>query len=274
MIEMAARKSQKALLQKLEEYGDSILDEDNQSKTSKKNKKKPKQNNVPQCDVQSNQTPITKKKLNKKQRKLLKRRQNGDLEKQKRTPMNKKMKWLKEALRSEGLMDVEKTGRVGEEVKVEKKRKQEPEVIVFEDPAKKRKKARRNEDEDGEPETANHFNMNTARFEVRKLGISGFGGEKKSEARVSLLISLGAKPPRNKSYTNYKEFQQKRKADMDAEKQRRLEEQVPGEKLPKLKSQKRPREKSDTANIDGQIGYYKRGVQFINKESLQKLKTS
>ncbi|XP_067662281.1 uncharacterized protein C1orf131-like [Haliotis asinina] len=271
---MAAKKSQKALLQKLEEYGDSILHEGNQSQKSKKIKKKQKQSDVSQLDALSNQTPIKKKKLNKKQRKLLKRQHSADQEKQKTRPMSKKMKWLKEALGGEGLMDVEKTGkgRGDEEVNVEKKRKHEPEVIVFEDPAKKQKKVRKEMEGDTEADTANHFNMNTARFEVRKLGISGFGGEKKSEARVSLLISLGAKPPRNKSYTNYKEFQQKRKADMDAERQRRLEEQVPGEKLPKRKSQKRPGEKGDT--IDGQIGYYKNGVQFISKESLQKLKSS
>lgn len=37
------------------------------------------------------------------------------------------------------------------------------------------------------------FNLEQARFEVRKLGIKGFHGNEKEEAMTALLVKLGAK---------------------------------------------------------------------------------
>ena len=49
------------------------------------------------------------------------------------------------------------------------------------------KYTRRDGNTDGE------FDMNRARYEVRKFGIKGFQGSKKDEAMVALLVQLGAK---------------------------------------------------------------------------------
>ncbi|XP_066152202.1 uncharacterized protein C1orf131 [Euwallacea fornicatus] len=49
------------------------------------------------------------------------------------------------------------------------------------------------------------FNLQKAKYEVIKLGMSGFDSVKKEEAKIQQLIKLGAKPPKNKC-KNYKEL--------------------------------------------------------------------
>ena len=61
-------------------------------------------------------------------------------------------------------------------------------------------------DDDSDIEKA----FNKAKHEVFRFGMDGFDKRKKQETRIALLVSLGAKPPKNKN-KNYKEFQVERK---------------------------------------------------------------
>lgn len=40
--------------------------------------------------------------------------------------------------------------------------------------------------------------LKQVRYDVFKLGMTGFHKEKREDARIALAIKLGAKPPRNK----------------------------------------------------------------------------
>nr|CAD7203590.1 unnamed protein product [Timema douglasi] len=59
------------------------------------------------------------------------------------------------------------------------------------------------------------IDMKRVRYEVFKFAMSGYNPEKKEEAKVSLAIKLGARPPKNK-YHNYKELK-KMKEDKEKE---------------------------------------------------------
>ncbi|XP_014488147.1 PREDICTED: uncharacterized protein C1orf131 homolog [Dinoponera quadriceps] len=54
--------------------------------------------------------------------------------------------------------------------------------------------------------------MKRARFDVIKLGMSGFGKEKARKTKIELAVSLGAVPPKNKRM-NYKKLKLRRKTD-------------------------------------------------------------
>ena len=49
-----------------------------------------------------------------------------------------------------------------------------------------------------QPEALDEKQLKRVRYDVFKLGMSGFHKEKKEDTRVALAIKLGAKPPRNK----------------------------------------------------------------------------
>lgn len=151
--------------------------------------------------------------------------------------------------------------------------KKKPEVVVFAEPGKKRKKDnvqseskeltyKNDNDDEDKPE----FDLKRARFEVRKFGIKGFHGDQKKEAMTALLVKLGAKPPKNK-YHNYKEYQDIRKKEMETQKDKREIDRGLGYKTTN-RNKNRKREKNDVGFVDGQVGKYKSGVQFVRKNDL------
>lgn len=151
--------------------------------------------------------------------------------------------------------------------------KKKPEVVVFEEPRKKRKKDKvQSQSEeltfnnDNDSEDKPEFDLKRARFEVRKFGMKGFQGDQKDEAMTALLVKLGAKPPKNKYY-NYKEFQEIRKKEMVAQKDKREIDRGLGYKTANRNKNKK-REKNDVGFVDGQVGKYKSGVQFVRKNDL------
>lgn len=117
----------------------------------------------------------------------------------------------------------------------------DPVVIKFIDPSRKRKKTELDEnktdEESAHARTSSSsrlaIDMKRARFDVKKLGISGFEKSKKLQQEIQLAISLGAHKPKNKHF-NVKEAKK-----IAEEKKRSLEERKKNEpkleKMPKLK---------------------------------------
>ncbi|XP_005100841.1 uncharacterized protein LOC101849775 [Aplysia californica] len=158
------------------------------------------------------------------------------------------------------------------------------EVVVFDNPEKKRKqrsgdvppqgmgrKATDKYHKDGpsasrEPKVR-VFDQRSAKHEIRKLGIYGFDKKKKDDAMVDLLVELGAKRPKGKRY-HIQEYQKILKQKKEEEKEREEMERRAGIKKKKEKV-KRKRDKDDLLNfVDGQAGFFKDGVQFV--KSLRK----
>ncbi|ENN78039.1 uncharacterized protein C1orf131 homolog [Dendroctonus ponderosae] len=100
------------------------------------------------------------------------------------------------------------------------------------------------------------FNMRKAKYEIMKFGMSGFDPEKKEEAKIRQLISLGAKPPKNK-YKNYKQLMAERKLEKQKQeseqKFQQLGKNVVGKSTAKGKSFDRKRRKEGILDIYGKI---------------------
>ncbi|KAG5885579.1 hypothetical protein JTB14_003777 [Gonioctena quinquepunctata] len=132
-------------------------------------------------------------------------------------------------------------------------------TVVFE--SYKSKKSRRQPiNTDGKPaaEEENVFNIRQAKQEVVKFGMSGFDPQKKEEAKINLLIKLGAKPPKNKS-KNYKLLQAERKIEKEKQATRLSFQQLGKNQLGKSNAKgksfdrKRRKEKGDILSIYGRV---------------------
>jgi len=158
------------------------------------------------------------------------------------------------------------------------KPKKPVEVVVFNNPAKRKP---REDNEDGTFKGGKHarsklkkpekkekgppiFDQKQAQHMIRQLGIHGFDKKQKDEAMVDLLVELGAKRPKGKKY-HIQEYQKIQKQKKEEEREREEMERRAGIKKKKNKDgDKRKRDKDDLVNfVDGQVGYYKDGVQFI-----------
>ncbi|XP_050502676.1 uncharacterized protein LOC126881971 [Diabrotica virgifera virgifera] len=85
------------------------------------------------------------------------------------------------------------------------------ESVVFESYKSAKKAKKSTEDSNAkEIDGKNELNMKEAKHEIIKLGMSGLNSKKKEEAKINLLIQLGAKPPKRKN-KNYKELCMERK---------------------------------------------------------------
>lgn len=161
------------------------------------------------------------------------------------------------------------------------KRKKQKEVLVL-DYAKKRgaNKKRKLEDEkqeevevpaeDPKAETMDEKQLKQVRYDVFKLGMTGFHKEKREESRVALAIKLGAKPPRNKA-VNYKKLIEMKKEEKKKEAAEREMKLKLGMKVPKpFKKKDKPPVKAAAS----QIGRYKHGVQVISRRDIAKVNKS
>ncbi|CAG9823094.1 unnamed protein product [Phaedon cochleariae] len=102
------------------------------------------------------------------------------------------------------------------------------------------------------------FDIKRAKQEVIKFGTSGFDSQKKEEAKINLLIKLGAKPPKNKNQ-NYKllltEKKKKKEAELKLETFQQLGKNKFGKSNAKGKSfdRKRRKGKGDLLDIYGKV---------------------
>ena len=67
------------------------------------------------------------------------------------------------------------------------------EVVVFEDPGKRRVKKKQDADESAGPAGDSAFDWHRARYEVFRFGITGLEDKKQTNAKVSLAVKLVAK---------------------------------------------------------------------------------
>jgi len=106
-----------------------------------------------------------------------------------------------------------------------------PEVVVFKDPAKRKKGSKKEgivnkSNKNIQPEDVNdgdkdEISMKQARFDVFKFGIRGLDKDGQHEARVALALKLGAKPEKKicKPYAEYKMEVQHRKEEIQKQKE-------------------------------------------------------
>lgn len=82
-----------------------------------------------------------------------------------------------------------------------------------------------NDEAPSDPRKQQQLEMKRARYDVIKFGMSGFDKKEALKAKMSLAISLGAKPPRNRRL-NYKDLKNERAE--QKEKSRKLESHSSG----------------------------------------------
>nr|XP_053638253.1 uncharacterized protein LOC128692929 isoform X1 [Cherax quadricarinatus]XP_053638254.1 uncharacterized protein LOC128692929 isoform X1 [Cherax quadricarinatus]XP_053638255.1 uncharacterized protein LOC128692929 isoform X1 [Cherax quadricarinatus] len=111
--------------------------------------------------------------------------------------------------------------------------------------------------------------LKRARYDVFKLGMSGFHKEKKEDTRVALAIKLGAKPPKNKA-VSYKDLFKMKKE----EKQKKLDELDTQKRLgwKVTKSSKcKPKDNKKVKGLSLKLGTYRDGVQVLSKKDIAKI---
>ncbi|XP_069741193.1 uncharacterized protein C1orf131 homolog isoform X1 [Narcine bancroftii] len=110
------------------------------------------------------------------------------------------------------------------------------------------------------------FNLERARMEVHKFGITGYKKEEQRIMEQQRAIALGAKPAK-REYVNYKIYQEIMKQKVTAK-------QI--KKNSKLALQKERREERRNKKLDsvlsGQLGRFKNGVLVLGEKDIKKLK--
>lgn len=141
-------------------------------------------------------------------------------------------------------------------------------VVVYERPKSKKREEKKMDfiDNVGDSSTP-LIDLKSARLDVQKFGIKGFSDEKKDAAMESLLVKLGAKPKKNKAY-NYKEYQAMVQRQKVEEREKRELDRKLGYKV-KRKVVAQKKDRNDVGRVDGQVGKYKHGVQFVTRKDLQ-----
>ncbi|XP_060907624.1 uncharacterized protein C1orf131 homolog [Labrus mixtus] len=152
------------------------------------------------------------------------------------------------------------------------------EVVTFQDPKKKPKQTPvpekqpalqiTEEKESSQPE---ELNLEKARLEVHRFGITGYKKEQQRGFEQDRAVMLGARPPK-KDYVNYKVLQQQIK-----EKKQKVKEDVQPD-LKKKKKHSNQRDKSKKVSSgsgtapSGQVGRFKNGMLVLSSKEIQKIK--
>lgn len=259
------------LLKRLDAYGESVMDNKDYEDRVKRARKFKKRKMVSEDEGESSEN-VTKRKKRKK-KKLAKeneRSSNGkneaEVEQPKFTGKEKRKQELKEKL---GLADMD----TGLEKCPDLKEKEEmtssdSKVVVYQRPKSKKKQEKKiDSGENSEDTSGSVIDLKSARLDVQKFGIKGFSEDKKDTAMEALLVKLGAKPKKNKAY-NYKEYQEIVKRQKVEEREKRELDRKLGYKV-KKKIMARKKDRNDVGRVDGQVGKYKHGVQFVTKKDLQ-----
>ncbi|CAF4686405.1 unnamed protein product, partial [Rotaria sp. Silwood2] len=140
---------------------------------------------------------------------------------------------------------------------LEEKSKPTVETIVFQDPKKKKKKLNKSDTSSSISQQKENveFDLEKARFDVHKFGIKGFEKSKYEDARVTLAVSLGAKPPKRK-FINYRELIEQNRAKRAKEKEEEENARLLGDifhKSPHTKQKSYQRSKQKRIN-EGDVG--------------------
>ncbi|KAI1298183.1 Uncharacterized protein HDE_04327 [Halotydeus destructor] len=153
---------------------------------------------------------------------------------------------------------------------MDKKKRPEPEVVVFQTYKSKRKPGTT---EEKSSDSTKQFDFKRARHEVFRFGMSGMEKEDKVSANEALLIRLGAKPEKKRP-VNYKVLMEQRKA----ERKQEIEEKeqgnvrfkgtgIAGSSRAKVVKKRNPN--APRGGIDYQVGKFKDGVLKVKKHQLK-----
>lgn len=262
---------QEELLKRLDAYGESVMDNKDYEERMKRAKKFKKRKIVIEDEVDFSENAKRRKKRKKKKLAA----ENGssssgkneeEVEQPKVTGKEKRKQELKEEL---GLDDID-TGLEKYQCSKEKDEmtSSDSKVVVYQKPKSKKTELKKMDSgEILEEASGSVIDLKSARLDVQKFGIKGFSEDKKDAAMEALLVKLGAKPKKNKAY-NYKEYQEIVKRQKVEEREKRELDRKLGYKVKrKIVAQKKDR--NDVGRMDGQVGKYKHGVQFVTKKDLQ-----
>ncbi|XP_003473540.1 uncharacterized protein C1orf131 homolog isoform X1 [Cavia porcellus] len=165
--------------------------------------------------------------------------------------------------------------------------KEQVEVVEFHSRNKKRK-PKPDQDECIKTKTSVHekdadiqeFNLEKARLEVHRFGITGYGKGKERVLERERAIMLGAKPPKN-SYVNYKVLQNQLKEKKAAqEEEKRVARDADIFKKRRRGQEDRKSKKKRTApsilssGRVGQVGKFKNGTLILSPFDIKKINSS
>ncbi|XP_054830486.1 uncharacterized protein C1orf131 homolog isoform X2 [Eublepharis macularius] len=151
-------------------------------------------------------------------------------------------------------------------------RKKKPKRGISEDYSSKAMKTIQEKNVDGQG-----FNLEKARLEVHRFGITGFEKKEQRIMEQERAIMLGAKPPQ-KEYLNYKVLQEKIKEKKAIKKEEStVENKTDSLKRRKKKGQEaRKSKKKVKPSIlpTGQVGKFKNGTLILRSYDIKKIKSS
>jgi len=277
-----------AILKKLNAYGDSLLDDAPTKKDSSKNSKKRRRE-------EGTSEPTKAKKKKKKNKSKQEEHLSGNKSNNANKPKGK-IRHLEELKSQLALNEFEAKPceKEGVEYELNGKKKlgnnkgpNQPEVVIFEDPAKRKERrlaeglkstpkntSKSNQDNTAPEETV--FDLKHARHDVKRLGISGLDHKSKEEAQIQLAMSLGAKAPKN-TYINYRELQEKKRKEIEELASKEKDEVVKSKTkslAESMKTNKTKSKKKELSGVDGQLGSYKNGVLTLSKEDKRRINKS
>lgn len=162
------------------------------------------------------------------------------------------------------------------------------EVVEFHSRSEKRK-PKSEEDEPAKNKTKvlekdvgiEEFNLEKARLEVHRFGITGYGKGKERVLERERAIMLGAKPPKN-TYVNYKVLQEQikeKRTSMEEEKRVAQETDIFKRKKRKGRSQEDRRSKKSAPSIlssgrAAQVGKFRNGTLILSPADIKKINSS
>ncbi|XP_036610352.1 uncharacterized protein C1orf131 homolog [Trichosurus vulpecula] len=126
------------------------------------------------------------------------------------------------------------------------------------------------------------FNLEKARLEVHRFGITGYGKGKERILEQERAIMLGAKPPKN-NYVNYKVLQEQIKEKKAAKEEEKRMVQVTDvlrkKKRKGSEDNRKSKKKSSAPSIlstgsAGQIGKFKNGTLILSSVDIKKINSS
>lgn len=153
-----------------------------------------------------------------------------------------------------------------------------PEVIVYNDPRKRKKKPSVKEVQPAKrsDSPSDEVSMKQARFDVFKFAVSGMDRNSKQDAQIAHAIRLGAKPPKNKCY-NYAEFKDLRKKEKEEAAHRKEMERISGVrrtaapgKVAKQAANKPKKKAKEGTQL--KMGTFDGGMLRLSDKDLQKIK--
>lgn len=162
------------------------------------------------------------------------------------------------------------------------------EVVTFHSRNKNRKQ-KPGEDRNTETKTSilekdvdiPEFNLEKARLEVHRFGITGYGKGKERVLERERAIMLGAQPPK-KSYVNYKVLQEQikeKKAAKEEEKRMAQDTDIFKKKKRKGQEDRKSKKKKSAPSIlssgrVGQVGKFKNGTLILSQVDIKKINSS